>query len=85
MLGAVDLLLILDDLWIEGLELGLDDTVAGGRGRAVGAATWLAHVVVVVLELGLAFAAPVSSRRQGSSLEYGTGEGLLVGWQEDFG
>ena len=48
----------LDDLRIDGLELGLVEIVAGGGAEAVGAATRLGRVVVVVLELGEADSTP---------------------------
>ena len=48
----------LDDLWVDGLELGLVEIVAGGGAEAVGAATRLGRVVVVVLELGEADSTP---------------------------
>ena len=56
----MDLLLVLDDLRVEGLEFGLDEGVAGSSGGAVGAATGLGRVEVVIFELGDAFAAPAT-------------------------
>lgn len=55
---AVQVLLELDDLRVDGLELGLVEVVPGGRGAAVGAAARLGGVVVVVFELGEAGLAP---------------------------
>lgn len=48
----------LDDFRVDGLELGLVEVVAGGGAEAVGAATRLGGVVVVVLELGETDGAP---------------------------
>ena len=48
----------LDDLRVDGLEFGLVEVVAGGGTEAVGAATRVGGVVVVVFELGEADGAP---------------------------
>lgn len=45
-------------LRVDSLEFGLESRVTSGNRRAVGAAAWFGHVVVVVLELGDALAAP---------------------------
>lgn len=49
----------LDDLRVDGLELGLEQVVAGGGAEAVGAAARVGRVVGVVFELGEAGGAPV--------------------------
>jgi len=56
--GTMHVLLELDDLRVDGLELGLVHVVAGGVGGAVGAAAGLVGVVGVVLQLGVALLAP---------------------------
>lgn len=56
--SAVKLLVELDDLRVDGLELGLVEVVAGGGAEAVGAATRVGGVVVVVFELGEADSTP---------------------------
>ena len=48
----------LDDFRVDGFELGLVEVVAGGGAEAVGAATRLGGVVVVVFELGETNGAP---------------------------
>ena len=48
----------LDDFRVDGLELGLVEVVAGGGAEAVGAATRVGGVVVVVFELGEADSTP---------------------------
>ena len=48
----------LDDLRVDGLEFGLVEVVAGGGTEAVGAATRVGGVVVVVFELGEADSTP---------------------------
>jgi hypothetical protein len=48
----------LDDLRVDGLEFGLVEVVAGGGTEAVGAATRVGGVVVVVFELGKADSTP---------------------------
>lgn len=55
---AVQALVELDDLRVDGLELGLVDVVAGGGGEAVGAAARVRRVVLVVFKLGKARGAP---------------------------
>lgn len=55
---AVQTLVELDDLRVDGLELGLVDVVAGGGGEAVGAAARVRRVVLVVLKLGKTRGAP---------------------------
>ena len=52
------LLIELDDLWVDGFEFGLVKVVAGGSAEAVGAATRVGGVVVVVFELGEADSTP---------------------------
>ena len=52
------LLVELDDLRVNGLELGFVEVVAGGGAEAVGAATRVGGVVVVVFELGEADSTP---------------------------
>lgn len=52
------LLVELDDLRVDGLELGLVKVVAGGGAEAVGAAARVGGVVVVVFELGEADSTP---------------------------
>lgn len=48
----------LDNLRVDGLEFGLVEVVAGGGTEAVGAATRVGGVVVVVFELGKADSTP---------------------------
>lgn len=48
----------LDNLRVDGLELGLVEIVASGGAEAVGAATRVGGVVVVVFELGQADSTP---------------------------
>ena len=48
----------LDDLRVDGFELGLVEVVAGSGTEAVGAATRVGRVVGVVLELGESDGAP---------------------------
>ena len=55
---TVEVLVIIDGLWIDGLELGLEGIVAGSRAEAVGAAASLEHIVLVVLELRFALTTP---------------------------
>lgn len=50
--GSVKSLIIVNSLWIDVLELGLEDLVACSGAGAVGAAAGLHHVVVVVFKLG---------------------------------
>jgi len=50
--SAVEFLVELDDLRVDGFELGLVEVVAGGGAEAVGAATRVGGVVGVVFELG---------------------------------
>lgn len=64
--GAVDVLFVLDDLRIDGLEFGLQGGVAGSSTEAVGAAARLGEVVVVVLELGQSATAPGALRQHDS-------------------
>jgi hypothetical protein len=47
-----------DDFRVDGFELGLVEVVTGGGAEAVGAATRVGGVVVVVFELGEADGAP---------------------------
>jgi hypothetical protein len=54
----VKFLVEFDDLRVDGLELGLVEVVASGSAEAVGAATRVGGVVVVVFELGEADSAP---------------------------
>lgn len=62
--SAVQLLVKLDDgLRVDGFEFGLVEVVAGGGAEAVGAATRVGGVVVVVFELGEAGGAPVWRRK----------------------
>lgn len=56
--SAVELFVELDDFRVDGLELGLVEVVAGGGAEAVGAATRVGGVVVVVFELGEANSTP---------------------------
>ena len=56
--SAVQFLVELDDLRVDGLELGLVKVVAGGGAEAVGAAARVGGVVVVVFELGEADGTP---------------------------
>jgi len=56
---AMQVLVVLHDLRIDGLELGLEGRVARGLREAVGATTGLGRVVAVVLEFRDALAAPV--------------------------
>lgn len=57
--GTVQGLVELDrDVVVDGFEFGLEGRVAGGEGRAVGAAAGFQGVVVEVLELGYAGLAP---------------------------
>ena len=55
---AVNPFFVLDHLWIDGFELGLETGVPGSDCGAVGAAAWFRWVVVVVFELRDALAAP---------------------------
>ena len=48
----MEFLVELDDLRVDGFELGLVEVVAGGGAEAVGAATRVGGVVGVVFELG---------------------------------
>ena len=54
----MELFVELDDFRVDGLELGLVEVVAGGGAEAVGAATRVGGVVVVVFELGEANSTP---------------------------
>ena len=56
--SAVKFFVELDDLRVDGLELGLVEVVAGGGAEAVGAATRVGGVVLVVFKLGEADSAP---------------------------
>jgi hypothetical protein len=56
--SAVELFVEFDDFRVHGFELGLVEVVAGGGAEAVGAATRVGGVVVVVFELGEADSAP---------------------------
>lgn len=55
---AVNAFVELDDLRVDGLELGLVEIVSGSGAEAVGAAARVGHLVVIVLELGEADGAP---------------------------
>jgi drug/metabolite transporter superfamily protein YnfA len=55
----MDILLILNDLRVNSLEFSLQHGVACSRSRAIGAATGLVGVEIVVLELGDALATPI--------------------------
>lgn len=57
--SAVQVLVELDDLRIDGFKLGLVDVVAGGGAEAVGAAARVGGVVLVVFELRESVLAPV--------------------------
>ena len=54
----MELFVELDDFRVDGLELGLVEVVAGGGAEAVGAATRVGGVVVVVFELREADSTP---------------------------
>ena len=54
----MEFLVEFDDFRVDGFELGLVEVVAGGGAEAVGAATRVGGVVVVVFELGEADGTP---------------------------
>jgi hypothetical protein len=56
--STMQVLVKLDDLRVDGFELGLVEVVAGGSTETVGAATRVGRIVGVVLELGEADRAP---------------------------